>query len=70
MNKELQILIEKHGVLTDKKAKMQNQVEIGRKVNEIISENVNLDAICEETGFSKKQAAERVMNWIITCTKI
>lgn len=69
MNKELKALIDKQSILTDKRERRQNQAKIGHKVNDIINDNVDLDTICEETGFSKKHCADLVMTWIITCTK-
>lgn len=70
MNKELKELIERQKILVDKSERRHNQLEIGKKVNEIINNNVDLESICDETGFSKKHAADLVMTWVITCTKI
>lgn len=54
----------------DKSERRHNQLEIGKKINEIINDNIDLESICDETGFSKKHAADLVMTWMITCTKI
>ena len=68
MNKELKTLIEKQGTLNDSERRA-NQIEIGKKVREIINQYTDLDKICEETGCSMQLASRWVYDWIVDCTR-
>ena len=68
MNNELFELIE-YQTYCEPKFKKKNQIKIGKKVNEIIDNNVDFNTICSELGLEKKDVAKLIVKRIVDCSK-
>jgi hypothetical protein len=69
MNKELETMINEHADIKDSALKHRHQMLIGKKVFEIINENVEFNKICDELGVEPREASLLITRWLVTASK-